>query len=100
MPGFTRGPGTIAFFDLDGTLIHGFSILSMFWERALTGKVAPVEAVRQLFSLVTHGINGTEYGRLLEEVAEQLEGIPESELVELGEVVFDTFRSSSFDSIR
>ena len=46
-----RGPGTIAFFDLDGTLIHGFSIVSMFWERALSGKVAPVEAVGQLFSL-------------------------------------------------
>ena len=86
-----EGPGTIAFFDLDGTLIHGFSIVSMFWERALTGKIAPVDAVQQLFSLVTHGINGTEYSRLLEELGEQLAGTPEKELIELGERVFDKY---------
>lgn len=90
-----RGPGTIAFFDLDGTLIHGFSIISMFWERALTGKIAPADAVRQLFSLVTHGVNGTEYSRLLEDLAEQLAGTPEDELVELGERVFDKYLAGS-----
>lgn len=90
-----RGPGTIAFFDLDGTLIHGFSIVSMFWERALSGKVAPVEAVRQLFTLVTHGLNGTEYSRLLEELAEQLAGTPEHELVALGHTVFDKYLAGS-----
>ncbi len=89
------GPGTIAFFDLDGTLIHGFSILSMFRERATTGKIAPSDAVQQLFSLVTHGINGSEYGRLLEEVAERLAGTPEQDLVELGETVFDKYLAGS-----
>ena len=86
-----RGPGTIAFFDLDGTLIHGFSIVSMFLERVKTGHIAPVAAVQQLFSLVTHGVNGSEYGRLLEEVAEALAGTPEQELIDLGENVFDKF---------
>ncbi|MEM9208532.1 MAG: HAD-IB family hydrolase [Pseudomonadota bacterium] len=89
------GPGTIAFFDLDGTLIHGFSILSMFRERAMTGRLAPTDAVQQLFSLVTHGVNGTEYGRLLEEMAERLAGTPEQDLIELGETVFDKYLAGS-----
>jgi len=87
----TPGAGSIAFFDLDGTLIYGFSILSMFRERALTGKLAPLDAVQQLFSLVTHGINGSEYSRLLEEIAERLAGTPEQELVDLGETVFEKY---------
>ncbi len=90
-----RGPGTIAFFDLDGTLIFGFSIFAMFCERVLSGKLAPVSAVQQLFSLVTHGVNGSDYARILEEIGEQLEGTPESELVELGETVFDKFLAGS-----
>jgi putative phosphoserine phosphatase/1-acylglycerol-3-phosphate O-acyltransferase len=89
------GPGTIAFFDLDGTLIHGFSIVSMFRERVFSGGVAPLHAVQQLFSLVTHGINGSEYSRLLEEVAERLAGMPEQDLVELGETVFDKYLAGS-----
>ncbi len=89
------GPGTIAFFDLDGTLIYGFSIVSMFRERLTTGKIAPSDAMQQLFSLVTHGINGSEYSRLLEEVAERLEGTPEQDLIELGETVFDKYLAGS-----
>lgn len=89
------GPGTIAFFDLDGTLIHGFSIVSMFFERFKTGRIAPAAVLRQLFSLATHGINGSEYNRLLEELGEELAGTSESELVELGETVFDKFLAST-----
>ena len=90
-----QGPGTIAYFDLDGTLIYGFSIMSMFRERVFTGKVAPATVLQQLFSLVTHGVNGTEYGRILEEAAEMLEGTPEQELIDLGHVVFDKFIAGS-----
>lgn len=89
------GPGTIAYFDLDGTLIFGFSIMSMFRERVFTGKVAPVEALQQLFSLVTHGVNGTEYSRILEEVGRTLAGTPEQELIDLGETVFKKFVAGS-----
>ncbi len=89
------GPGTIAFFDLDGTLIFGFSIMSMFRERVFSGKVAPVAALQQLFSLVTHGVNGSEYSRILEEVGATLAGTPEQELIDLGETVFEKFVAGS-----
>ena len=44
---------------------------------------------------MTHGLNGTEYSRLLEELAEQLAGTPENELIELGERVFDKYLAGS-----
>ncbi|MDX1480211.1 MAG: HAD-IB family hydrolase [Woeseiaceae bacterium] len=93
--GSPAGPGTIAFFDLDGTLIHGFSILSMAFERLLTGRLPPVDALRQVFSLVSHGLNGSEYSRLLEDLGAELAGTREEELTELGETVFDKFLAAA-----
>ena len=40
------GPGTVAFFDFDGTLIFGFSIASLFRERIMSGKLKVHEALR------------------------------------------------------
>lgn len=83
------GPGTIAFFDFDGTIIFGFSIASMFLERVSSGQLAPGEAFRQFFDLLGHGVSGTAYSILLHEAAESLTGVAEREFVELGEAVFD-----------
>lgn len=84
-----RGPGTIAFFDLDGTIIFGYSIASVFYERVLSGQLSPVAAIQQFFSLVSHGVSGTEYSKLLQEAALSLVGVKESEFTELGERVFE-----------
>jgi putative phosphoserine phosphatase/1-acylglycerol-3-phosphate O-acyltransferase len=86
--GAGEGAGTIAFFDLDGTIIFGFSVASIFREWVLGGHVQPDKALRQFLSLVTHRINGTEYSKLLQEAARELDGTPEEEFTELGEAVF------------
>ncbi len=90
-----RGPGTVAFFDLDGTLIFGFSILSIFRERVMSGELAPFDALQQFFSLLSHGLNGTEYPRILAEAAETLEDVSEQEFIELGESVFEKYIAGS-----
>jgi putative phosphoserine phosphatase/1-acylglycerol-3-phosphate O-acyltransferase len=90
-----KGPGTIAFFDLDGTLIFGFSILSIFRERVMSGDLAPYDAMQQFFSLLSHGLNGTEYPRILAEAAETLEGVSEQDFIELGESVFEKYVAGS-----
>lgn len=90
-----EGSGTIAFFDFDGTVIHGFSIVSVFQERLLSGQVAPRDALTQFLSLVSHRINGTDYSVLLEEAAEALAGVREAEFVELGKRVFDKYLAAS-----
>ncbi|MDH4047752.1 MAG: HAD-IB family hydrolase [Gammaproteobacteria bacterium] len=83
-----RGPGTIAFFDLDGTIIFGYSITAIFYERILSGELSPVDAIKQFFSLLSHGLNGSEYSKLLEDAATALTGVAESDFIELGDRVF------------
>jgi len=83
------GPETVAFFDLDGTLIFGFSVAAVFRERVLSGNVPLRDAARQCLSLLGHGISGSGYAELLAEAAESLAGVPEQELVDLGERVFE-----------
>jgi putative phosphoserine phosphatase/1-acylglycerol-3-phosphate O-acyltransferase len=90
-----RGSGTIAFFDLDGTLIFGFSIVSLFRERVMSGELAPHDALKQFFSLISHGVNGSEYPRLLKDAAETLAGVPEQDFIALGETVFDKYVGGS-----
>lgn len=90
-----RGADTVAFFDLDGTIIFGFSIASILRERVMSGKVAPQKAIEQLVSLMASRVSGAEFPALLEEVAGALAGIDESEFVDLGETVFDKYVAGS-----
>jgi len=84
-----RGAGTVAFFDLDGTILFGFSIASIFRERVMSGELAPQDVFRQFVSLLGHQVNGTEFPKLLDEAAATLAGVEEKQFVELGERVFD-----------
>ena len=89
------GPRTIAFFDLDGTVIFGYSIASIFLERVTSGELAPQDAIRQFLQLVSHGISGTPYTVLLEEAGQSLEGVKEQDFVDLGERVFDKYLAAA-----
>ena len=89
------GPGQVAFFDFDGTLIFGFSIASVFRERVQSGRLRPRDAIAQFLSLVSHGVSGSDYTLLLEEAAEALAGVPEQEFIELGERVFEKYLAGS-----
>lgn len=84
-----RGAGTVAFFDLDGTILFGFSIASIFRERVMSGDLAPQDVFQQFVSLLGHQVNGTEFPLLLDEAAASLAGVEEKQFVELGERVFD-----------
>ena len=84
-----RGAGTVAFFDLDGTILFGFSIASIFRERVMSGDLAPQDVFQQFVSLLGHQVNGTEFPLLLDEAAASLAGVEEQQFTELGERVFD-----------
>ncbi|MEQ8207398.1 MAG: HAD family hydrolase, partial [Woeseia sp.] len=90
-----QGPGSIAFFDFDGTLIFGFSIASVFRERLISGKLTPRDAIAQFFGMVTHGINGSDYAQLLRDAGRTLAGVSEQEFIELGETVFRKYLAGS-----
>ena len=89
------GPKIAAFFDLDGTVIFGYSIASIFLERVLSGQLAPHDAIRQFFQLMSHGISGTPYSTILQEGADSLAGVAEKEFEELGETVFEKYLAGS-----
>jgi putative phosphoserine phosphatase/1-acylglycerol-3-phosphate O-acyltransferase len=84
-----RGAGTVAFFDLDGTILFGFSIASIFRERVMNGGLAPQAAFQQFVSLLAHQVNGTEFPQLLDEAAATLAGVEEKKFINLGERVFE-----------
>jgi putative phosphoserine phosphatase/1-acylglycerol-3-phosphate O-acyltransferase len=86
------GP-TVAFFDLDRTLISGYSIVALAWERARHGfergefrqsvKILQ-DAIRQKND-PKGGKTGSSYQRLVRRLSKSLAGISEETLSDLGE---------------
>ena len=79
----------IAFFDLDRTLIGGYSIIALAWETARHGarQGELAQAARLLRDLLRHRVDasGGNYHRLVRRVAKALAGVSEATLAELGE---------------
>jgi putative phosphoserine phosphatase/1-acylglycerol-3-phosphate O-acyltransferase len=85
-----RGKRTAAFFDLDGTIIHGFSAQVMTQDRLRRRDVK----VAELLSLGRWGVNAGlgrgGFTELLETTVRALKGKTHAELVEMGERMFAT----------
>ncbi len=89
------GPSTTAFFDMDGTLINGFSVTSFFLDRVRTGKVSVGQAFEQMISLLGNRVSGHDYSKLLAEGAAQVAGLSETEFIESGERVFRKYTAAA-----
>jgi putative phosphoserine phosphatase/1-acylglycerol-3-phosphate O-acyltransferase len=85
------GPRTVAFFDLDGTLIAGFSITSLLRERLSSFHLGLLDAAEELFDLANHAIVGRNFPALLEHAVATLKGIAEQDFIELGDAVFEKY---------
>jgi putative phosphoserine phosphatase/1-acylglycerol-3-phosphate O-acyltransferase len=72
------GRTTAAFFDFDGTLIAGYSVLSFLRHRLLSGNMPPREAIEQLVAGWQYGLKATDYRGVLTQAAASLRGISES----------------------
>jgi putative phosphoserine phosphatase/1-acylglycerol-3-phosphate O-acyltransferase len=90
------GKPVVAFFDLDRTLIAGYSIVALAWERVRHGlsrgelrqsvKILR-DAIRQKHA-PQGGKSGDTYQRLVHQLSKSLEGISEETLTELGEQAY------------
>ena len=87
-PAGAGGP-VIAYFDLDRTLIDGYTITSLALEKMWSGSLSPKRIVRHAGIFLHWGLGWSDYHQLLENTVGALEGISEAEIIELGERAYE-----------
>ena len=83
-----EGPEVGAFFDLDGTLISGYSANVFYQEFLRRRQLSAGEIARSLAASLDMSVRGSDVTRLVEIVAGSFQGHAEDELIELGERLF------------
>jgi putative phosphoserine phosphatase/1-acylglycerol-3-phosphate O-acyltransferase len=83
-----RGPKIGAFFDLDGTLVAGFTAVIMTRERFRKGDMGVGELIAMIAAGLTHQLGGIEFEDLINKAAGLLRGRPLSDLQQIGERLF------------
>ena len=74
------GPKVAAFFDLDQTLLAGFSATSFFRERIVSGRVSPREFAQSLLGTLSFALGRTGFSGLMS-VVHSGPGVPLAESV-------------------
>ena len=82
------GPKVAALFDLDQTLLAGFSATAFFRERLLSGRMAPREVVDSVLGALSFGLGRTGFSGLMATTSNAYRGLSESVMEEIGEEVF------------
>jgi putative phosphoserine phosphatase/1-acylglycerol-3-phosphate O-acyltransferase len=83
-----RGHRVGAFFDLDRTLLEGFSAYPYLGERLVRGAMPPREMLANLGAMLDYKLGRAGFSGVVGRTTEPLRGVAESVLEELGEDVF------------
>ena len=83
------GPKVAALFDLDQTLLAGFSAASFFRERLFSGRMAPRELVESIRGTFSFAVGRTGFSGLMAASTAAYRGLAESAMQEIGEEVFE-----------
>jgi putative phosphoserine phosphatase/1-acylglycerol-3-phosphate O-acyltransferase len=83
------GPKVGAFFDLDRTLLAGFSAGAFIRERVVSGRVSPREAAETLLGALAFALGRTGFSGFLAATTAAYRGLAESALEEIGRDVFE-----------
>jgi len=83
-----RGKRTVAFFDLDGTLIAGFSVFFFLYRRYLKGQVSRSEAIEQFQAMGKFGLRQSNFTGLLTEFTLSMSGTADRDMWDLAQDVF------------
>jgi putative phosphoserine phosphatase/1-acylglycerol-3-phosphate O-acyltransferase len=83
------GPKVAALFDLDQTLLAGFSATAFYRERFLSGRMAPREIAASLFGTLSFAMGRTGFSALMNASTAAYRGLAEALLEEVGEEVFE-----------
>jgi putative phosphoserine phosphatase/1-acylglycerol-3-phosphate O-acyltransferase len=83
------GPEVGAFFDLDQTLLAGFSAFSFFRERVTSGRISPREMSDSLLGALSFALGRTGFSGMMAATTAAYRGMAESVLRETGQEVFE-----------
>ncbi len=83
-----RGARVGALFDLDRTLLEGFSAYPYLGERLVRGTMSPREMLANLRAMLDYKLGRSGFSGVVGRTTEPLRGVAESVLEELGESVF------------
>ncbi len=84
------GPKVAAFFDLDRTLVAGFSAGAFVRERVMSGRMSPRDALEALGGLVGFSLGRTSFSAFIASTTAMYRGLSERALEKLGEEIFRT----------
>ncbi len=82
------GPHIGAFFDLDRTLIRGFSAKEFFQSRLLSGKMSARELVAQFAGVLVYATGQGNFAGLAAVSAQGVKGVDEQVFIQVGEEVY------------
>ena len=85
------GPKVGAFFDLDQTLLAGFSASAFLRERVMSGRMAPREMLESTAGIVGFGLGRIGFSGLMAATTAAYRGLAERALEDLGEEVFEKY---------
>lgn len=83
------GPKIGALFDLDQTLLAGFSATSFVQERFVSGRMSPRELAETFFGVLSFGLGRIGFSGLMATTTAAYRGLSESVLEQVGEDVFE-----------
>jgi putative phosphoserine phosphatase/1-acylglycerol-3-phosphate O-acyltransferase len=83
------GPKIGAFFDVDRTLLAGFSAVSFMRERITSGRAGPGELAQGMLGTLSFMMGRTGFSGFVAAHTQAYRGIPEASLDELGQEVFE-----------
>jgi len=85
------GPKIAAFFDVDGTLLAGFSAVAFVRERMFSGRMSPRELAASLTGSVSYAMGRTGFSGFMAAHTAAYRGLAESVMDELGEEIFEKY---------
>jgi putative phosphoserine phosphatase/1-acylglycerol-3-phosphate O-acyltransferase len=88
------GPKVGAFFDVDRTILAGFSAISFFRERLVSGRMSPRELGESFLGSLSFALGRTGFSGLMTATTAAYRGLAETVLLDLGEEVFEKHLAS------
>jgi putative phosphoserine phosphatase/1-acylglycerol-3-phosphate O-acyltransferase len=85
-----EGPQIGAFFDFDGTVISGYSVMAFIKEQIRRGHLSPRELAELLSAMASFGLGNVGFSAMVVAASQFLRGIREDSYANFGEELFES----------